>query len=186
MPVWDAIRANNHLSKSKPKDVDPASVIAAGEGDEEGEGGDPFADEIFSAPGLDVPMKAGDLLLGDSRMLHGTHPNASDHRRTCVTMWYLSGFASLPEHIRVGFANEWEGESGRALIPGMDDGGALSALIPREPQAVGREFARHASRGGGQLRYPTEGAQDFLGNNLPSNIWVEGVSGGGGAVGARL
>ena len=66
--VWDVLRGNNHLSEDAKSDL---------------------GSEIFSAPGVDVPMKAGDLLLGASRLLHGTHKNASDHRRTCITLWYL-------------------------------------------------------------------------------------------------
>ncbi len=51
------------------------------------------ADEIETAgddhpalqpdPGeLDVPVKAGDLVIGDARLLHSAHPNRSARRRT--------------------------------------------------------------------------------------------------------
>ena len=127
---------------------------------------------------INVPMKAGDLLLGDSRILHGTHPNDSDERRTCITIWYLSRFAELPEHIRVGFANEWAGESG-AVADGIDPEGLLEPLIPRTEGADGRYFAarKWAERNGKQvqehLQYPSPGAQDFLGSNLPDRFWVD-------------
>lgn len=114
-PVWHAVAGNNHLSRHKPKDENnPASVMAAEAS---------FEDEIFASPGTDLPMKAGDLLLGDSRLLHGAHPNNSNARRTCITLWYLSDFRSLSERVRVGFANEWEGESGREMMPGIDERG---------------------------------------------------------------
>jgi hypothetical protein len=172
--VWDVIKGNNHLSNEKPADVDPASVIAAG--GMEDAAPTPFADEIFTAPGRDVPMKAGDLLLGDSRLLHGTHPNDSDGRRTCITLWYLSRFESLPERIRVGFANEWAGSDGAAILPGIDDAGLLERekLIPRCASALGRSFpARSNPEHNGHSVYPTGGAQDFLGANLPEGYWVE-------------
>lgn len=82
----------------------------------------------------------------------------------------LSSFASLSERVRIGFANEWEGESGRELMPGMDPNGSLDALIPRAPsEAFGKAYKTR----GGKAIFPSEGAQDFLGENLPSRYWVE-------------
>ena len=45
----------------------------------------------------DLPVKAGDLVLGDARLLHAAHANQSDHERTVVTLWYQPDFPSLPE-----------------------------------------------------------------------------------------
>jgi len=151
-PVWDVIRGNIHLSAQRDADL-------------EGDG-------IFTAPGVDVPMKAGDLLLGDSRILHGTHGNDSDARRTCITLWYLSRFESLPERIRAGFGNEWAGATGGLLLPGVDDEGVLerAGLIPRVDGAIGKSFPL---RSGEPAVYPTEGAQDFLGSNLPTTFWAD-------------
>jgi len=44
----------------------------------------------------------------------------------------MSRFETLPLRIRAGFANEWAGASGAALLPGVDDEGVLEAagLIP--------------------------------------------------------
>jgi hypothetical protein len=62
---------------------------------------------------VDVCVKAGDLVIGDSRILHAAHTNESDERRTVLTLWYhpcvdqlhegTQGFlsthpAQLPEH----------------------------------------------------------------------------------------
>src|SRR5690606_33776151 len=33
---------------------------------------------------MDVPIKAGDLLLGDARLLHASHANETDERRTLL------------------------------------------------------------------------------------------------------
>ena len=40
----------------------------------------------------DVAVAAGDLVLGDARLLRGTHPNTSPERRTVITLWYLPGY----------------------------------------------------------------------------------------------
>ena len=165
--MWDIIKNNNHLSKQKPRDVDPAAELS------ESGTGTSFKDEIFTAPGVDVPMKAGALLLGGSRLLHGTHPNDSEGRRTCITLWYLSRFESLPERVRAGFANEWAGTS---MLAGIDNEGLLERenLIPRCDTAIGRTFpARINAQSGGESVYPTGGAQDFLGSNLPESYWVD-------------
>ena len=46
---------------------------------------------------MDVPVKAGDLVIGDSRGLHAAHANHSDQRRTLITLWYHPQFDELPE-----------------------------------------------------------------------------------------
>ena len=45
---------------------------------------------------MDVAVRAGDLVIGDARMLHATHPNASDGRRTVITLWFQPDFDGLP------------------------------------------------------------------------------------------
>lgn len=49
---------------------------------------------------VDVPVRAGDLVIGDVRLMHGSHPNASEHERTLLTLWYHPGYSTLPEPIR--------------------------------------------------------------------------------------
>ena len=49
----------------------------------------------------DVPVRAGDLLIGDARLLHGTHPNASSERRTVLLGWYYRRATAAPA--------SWEG-----------------------------------------------------------------------------
>jgi ectoine hydroxylase-related dioxygenase (phytanoyl-CoA dioxygenase family) len=49
---------------------------------------------------VDVPITAGDLFIGDRRILHATHPNGSDAWRTCLTIAYAPLFDRLPEPIR--------------------------------------------------------------------------------------
>lgn len=52
---------------------------------------------------IDVPVKAGDLVIADSRMLHAAWPNQTDERRTLVLLWHdVFPFPTLPSW--------WEGE----------------------------------------------------------------------------
>ncbi len=44
-----------------------------------------------------VPVTAGDVVIGDARVLHGAYANNSEHERTLVTLWFHPDFASLPE-----------------------------------------------------------------------------------------
>ena len=53
-----------------------------------------FPDEI------DIPVKAGDLVIGDSRLLHASHGNQSNERRTVITLWYHPFFALLPAEMQ--------------------------------------------------------------------------------------
>ena len=53
-----------------------------------------FIDEV------DLPVKAGDLVIGDSRLLHASHGNQSDERRTVITLWYHPFFALLPSSMQ--------------------------------------------------------------------------------------
>ena len=49
---------------------------------------------------VDVPVRAGDLVIGDSRLPHSAHANDSAQRRTVITLWYFPAFDQLPESIR--------------------------------------------------------------------------------------
>ena len=37
---------------------------------------------------VDIPVRAGDLVIGDSRIFHAAHPNDTDEPRTVITLWY--------------------------------------------------------------------------------------------------
>ena len=49
---------------------------------------------------VDVPVRAGDVVMGSARLLHAAHGNHSAQRRTNITLWYYPDFAQLPESIR--------------------------------------------------------------------------------------
>ena len=45
---------------------------------------------------VDVPVRAGDVVIGDARLLHSAHPNVSGQRRTVITLWFLPTWPDLP------------------------------------------------------------------------------------------
>ena len=46
---------------------------------------------------VDVPVRAGDLVVGDARMFHAAHANHSEHKRTVITIWFHPFFSDLQE-----------------------------------------------------------------------------------------
>lgn len=46
---------------------------------------------------IDVPVKAGDLVIGDARMFHASHDNRSNQKRTVITIWFHPFFSGLHE-----------------------------------------------------------------------------------------
>ena len=59
------------------------------------------SDMFATLPGeVNVEVKAGDLVIGDSRVLHAAHGNQSDYRRTCITLWYHPLFERFPDSIK--------------------------------------------------------------------------------------
>ena len=66
---------------------------------------------------VDVPVRAGDLVIGYGRLFHAAHANLSDERRTVLTMWYYPHFVDLPERTQATiFSLEGRnGETGTSL-----------------------------------------------------------------------
>jgi hypothetical protein len=54
----------------------------------------------FQPGEVTVSVRAGDAVVGDCRVLHSTHPNRTELRRTCLTLWYLPLYSRLPEEIK--------------------------------------------------------------------------------------
>ncbi len=52
-----------------------------------------------------VPVTAGDLVVGDARLLHGAYANNLDHRRTVLTLWFHH-WERYPEPLRAHMASE--------------------------------------------------------------------------------
>ena len=55
--------------------------------------------EAVEGDARDVCVSAGDVVVGDARVLHGTRPNGSDARRTLVTLWFHPHYDSLPDRV---------------------------------------------------------------------------------------
>ena len=55
---------------------------------------------------VDVPVTAGDLVVGDARVLHAAHANTTDQRRTVITLWYVPRYDELSERIRAGYQRQ--------------------------------------------------------------------------------
>ena len=80
-----------------------------------------FDDEV------DVPLRAGDFVIGYGTLFHASHANNSDTRRTCLTMWYYPAFPDLPERTR-------------ATVASMENGSRLRADAAPEAAALLRPF----------------------------------------------
>ena len=76
---------------------------------------------------IDVPVKAGQLLIGDARILHGTHGNSSSDKRTVLLGWYYRKSNDAPATWRGDIPQEildrdpdlpfeWNREPGHYLI----------------------------------------------------------------------
>jgi ectoine hydroxylase-related dioxygenase (phytanoyl-CoA dioxygenase family) len=49
---------------------------------------------------VNVPVKAGQLFIGDRRIMHATHPNNGDTWRTCLTIAYAPLYDELDDPIK--------------------------------------------------------------------------------------
>lgn len=54
---------------------------------------------------VDVPVRAGSVVVGDSRMLHAAHANTTDQCRTVITLWYYPSWDELPGGVRAHIAS---------------------------------------------------------------------------------
>ena len=54
---------------------------------------------------IDVPLQAGDLVVGYGSLLHASHGNQTDQRRTVLTMWYYPDFNALPARTKATVAS---------------------------------------------------------------------------------
>ena len=91
---------------------------------------------------IDVPVKAGDLLIGDARLLHAAHANETDERRTLITLWYQPDLHALPEPIQAQMADKvqktpewWPQEAQEKYM-------ALLATYDGSAAAYGRQLYR--------------------------------------------
>ena len=93
---------------------------------------------------IDVPIKAGDLLIGDSRVLHAPRANGTDERRTVLTMWYLPRWDELSERMQASYSGHRASTAG--VPPHVLD--RLHPLLPRysgsaEPAVTNRRPGKY-------------------------------------------
>jgi len=62
---------------------------------------------------VDVCVKAGDLVMGDSRLLHSARANTTGQRRTVITLWYHPIFYQLPEPMQAHLGGRDKGAAKR-------------------------------------------------------------------------
>ena len=67
-----------------------------------------------------VPVRAGDLVIGDARLLHGAYANRTAAERPLITLWYHPHFARQPAAIRARVARILHRE-GVDTDPGGDE-----------------------------------------------------------------
>lgn len=97
---------------------------------------------------IDVPITAGDLLIGDSRVLHAPRANRTDQRRTVLTMWYLPRWDELSERMRASYA------ANHGAFTAEAPPGALERLHPLQPRYSGSvEPAATNRRPGAYLKF---------------------------------
>lgn len=75
---------------------------------------------------VDICVKAGDLVIGDSRILHAAHANESDQRRTVITLWFHPDMHLLDEGtqafiagLSTKFPDHWDEETRARMEPIM-------------------------------------------------------------------
>jgi len=84
-----------------------------------------------------VTVKAGDLVVMDSRVLHSAYANTTSDERSLLTIWYLPNFEEMPEAIRDQFAKIFDRSD-------LDiDAGAERPRSPFDWPAKPRELVSH-------------------------------------------
>lgn len=77
---------------------------------------------------LTLPARAGDAVLFDYRLLHGTHPNAAPHRRDALLLSFTPSWNELPRDLRAHLIQH-------LALPGPGEdiraGGWQAELLPR-------------------------------------------------------
>ena len=78
-----------------------------------------------------VTSQPGDLLIGDSRLIHGAYTNASGAERPLITLWYAPGYSTLPAPIRARYAHSLATQEGDVRESALGD---LTPLTWPQPE----------------------------------------------------
>lgn len=93
---------------------------------------------------MDVPMNAGDLVIGDARMFHATHANLTDQYRTVITVWLFPLFEGLQQTTQSWVHHEFHKDHAEWPMDALEK---IKPLIPNytgTPQKYG--FNRQPKR----------------------------------------
>ncbi len=89
---------------------------------------------------IDVPVKAGDLVMGYGSLLHASHANQSNQHRTVLTMWYYPDFVTLPERtqatVALAEANNSDASSASAKTQALLEPLRIAYAGEAEPIAI--------------------------------------------------
>jgi hypothetical protein len=93
----------------------------------------------------DVPVNAGDVVIGDARLLHAAHANRSDRQRTVITIWFYPLFSDLLEPTQRWFHDDMHRR--HDVWPAQ----ALAKIAPLIPRYAGSAAAMEVNRQPGPL-----------------------------------
>ena len=91
---------------------------------------------------VDVPIKAGDLVIGDGRMFHATHANKTNEYRTVITIWLFPLFEGLQEETQSWIHREFHKDHAGWPVEALEK---IKSLIPNYS---GTAKAPNINRGG--------------------------------------
>lgn len=91
----------SHRKRHRLHDLPPAHTDEIQRAAEGHPALEPDPDEV------DVPVKAGDLVIGDARLIHAAYPNRSSQRRTVITLWFCPTYDELPETLQAVYGRPW-------------------------------------------------------------------------------
>ena len=95
---------------------------------------------------IDIAARPGDLVIGDVRVIHATHPNHTNSRRTAIDLLFIPHFNSLPDEFKAHYVRQiclpragWWDEPGHPLLTSP-----LRRVLPiyRGPEVKPIEFCR--------------------------------------------
>lgn len=55
-----------------------------------------------------VPVRRGDVVIGDSRLLHSAYANRTDEERPLLTLWYIPNWRALPDDVQATLQDIYE------------------------------------------------------------------------------
>jgi hypothetical protein len=60
-----------------------------------------------AVPGeIDITARPGDLVIGDVRVIHATHPNQTSSQRTAIDLLFIPHFKTLPEEFKAHYVRQ--------------------------------------------------------------------------------